>query len=171
MIFLISVLNQKGKNMSVKTLSDLLEIAIQHEVSSQKFYQDSLEKTSDPKVQQFLKSLIEEEQGHERILISIKEMEIYDGSLPIDENSLKNARESHSIDIPELSPDPKLEEIYEIALKRETKAHNIFNQMASTVDNDELIELFENLAEEELNHHKNIDKKYLAQTGQMGREA
>ncbi len=156
--------------MSIKTLGDLLEIAIQHEVSSQKFYQDSLEKTGDLKVQNFLKSLIEEEKGHERILLNLRQMEIYDDSVPVDENLVNDAQHSHDIEIPELSPEPALEEIYEIALKRETKAYNIFKQMAAAVKNDELKELFENLADEELNHHKNIDNKYHAQTGQMGYE-
>lgn len=157
--------------MSIKTLGDLLEIAIQHEISSQNFYRDSLKKTNDPKVQNFLKALIEEEEGHERILLNIKDMEIYDDAVPVDGNMLKDAEKSHDIDIPELSMDPKLEEIYEIALKRETKAYNIFKQMAATVKNDELRELFENLADEEMTHHKNIDNKYHAQTGQMGFEA
>ena len=156
--------------MSIKTLGDLLNIAIQHEVSSQKFYQDSLERTGDLKVQNFLKSLIEEEKGHERILLNIRQMEIYDDSVPVDENLINEAQHSHDIEIPELSVEPALEEIYEIALKRETKAYNIFKQMAATVKNDELRELFENLADEELNHHKNIDNKYHAQTGQMGYE-
>ena len=157
--------------MSIKTLGDLLEIAIQHEISSQNFYRDSLKKTRDTAVQNILKQLIEEEEGHERILLNIKEMEIYDASVPVDENLLKDAEQSHDIQIPELSNEPKLEEIYEIALKRETKAYNIFKQMAATVSNDELRELFKNLADEELNHHKNIDTKYHAQTGQMGYEA
>ncbi|MCK5343280.1 MAG: ferritin family protein [Candidatus Heimdallarchaeota archaeon] len=156
--------------MSVKTLGDLLEIAIQHEVSSQKFYQDSLEKTSDLKVQNFLKSLIEEEKGHERILLNIRQMEIYDDSVTVDENLVNDALHSQDIEIPDLSMEPALEEIYEIALKRETKAYNIFKQMAATVKNDELRDLFENLADEELNHHKNINNKYHAQTGQMGYE-
>jgi rubrerythrin len=156
--------------MSIKTLGDLLEIAIQHEVSSQKFYQDSLEKTDDLKVQNFLKSLIEEEKGHERILLNIRQMEIYDDSVPVDENLVNDALHSHDIEIPDLSMEPALEEIYEIALKRETKAYNIFKQMAVTVKNDELRDLFENLADEELNHHKNINNKYHAQTGQMGYE-
>ena len=157
--------------MSVKTVNDLLEIAIQHEISSQNFYRDALGKTSDKKVRHFLESLIEEEEGHERMLINIKAMDIYDGSVAIDEDSLRLAGESHSIDIPELSSDPKLEEIYEIALKRETRAYNIFCQLTAAVTDDELKTLFSSLADEEMNHHKNIDQKYNAQTGQMGHEA
>lgn len=156
--------------MTPTTLNDLLEIAIRHEISSQNFYRESYEKTSDPKVRHFLKTLIEEEEGHERMLKNIKEMEIYDGSLAIDPAVMSKADSSHDVDIPDLSGEPTMEEIYEIALKRETKAYNIFKQMAETVRNDELKELFSNLAAEEQIHHKDIDEKYHAQTGQMGNE-
>lgn len=157
--------------MSVKTVNDLLEIAIQHEISSQNFYQEALGKTSDPKVRHFLESLIEEEKGHERVLISIRAMEIYDGSVMIEDEMLRIAGESHTVKIPELSSEPGLDEIYEIALKRETRAYNIFKQLTEAVSDDELKTLFTNLADEEKGHHKNIDRAYHTQTGQMGYEA
>ena len=65
--------------MTIRTLHDLLEIAIEHEISSQKFYRDALGSTNDPKVRHFLGRLIAEEEGHEKILRSITEMRIYDG--------------------------------------------------------------------------------------------
>jgi len=156
--------------MSLKTLNDLFEIAIEHEISSQKFYQDALESTQDPKVQHFLRTLIAEEKGHEKMLKSIAEMEIYDGTVPVSHDVLEHARQSHDIDIPELSADPSLDEIYEIALKRETKAYNLFIQMSMTTVNPELKTLFGNLAEEEQTHHKNIDTAYQINTGEMGYE-
>ncbi len=156
--------------MSVKTLNDLLEIAIEHEISSQKFYQDALDTTRDPKVRHFLRTLISEEEGHERVLKSISEMKIYEGTVPVNEKALEHARRSHDLDIPDLSDDPSLDEIYDIALKRETRAYNIFTQMAMTTDNPELKSLFTNLAEEEQTHHKNIDKEYHLNLGEMGYE-
>jgi rubrerythrin len=156
--------------MAIKVLDDLLQIAIQHEISSQKFYQDSIGKTSDRKVQNFLKSLVEEEKSHEKILVSIREMEIYKGSIPVDEKMIIAAQQSHNLPIPELGAEPSLEEIYEIALRRETRAHLLFQQLARVTENEDLKELFINLAEEERNHHKNIEQGYRAQTGQFGPE-
>ena len=156
--------------MTIKILDDLLQMAIQHEISSQKFYQDSISKTSDRKVQNFLKSLVEEEKSHEKILVSIREMEMYRGSIPVNEKMIIAAQQSHNLPIPELGSEPALEDIYEIALRRETKAHQLFQQLARVTENEDLKELFINLAEEELNHHKSIEKGYRAQTGQFGPE-
>jgi len=156
--------------MTIKILDDLLQMAIQHEFSSQKFYQDSISKTSDRKVQNFLKSLVEEEKSHEKILVSIREMEMYRGSIPVNEKMIIAAQQSHNLPIPELGSEPALEDIYEIALRRETKAHQLFQQLARVTENEDLKELFINLAEEELNHHKSIEKGYRAQTGQFGPE-
>jgi rubrerythrin len=156
--------------MTGRTLDDLLQMAIEHEISSQKFYQDSIAKTSDRKVQNFLRSLVEEEKSHEKILTSIREMEIYRGSIPVDEKMMIAAQQSHNLPIPELGPEPTLSEIYTIALHRETKAQNLFQQLVRVTENEDLKELFINLAQEELNHHKSIEKEYKAQTGQFGPE-
>jgi rubrerythrin len=157
--------------MSVRTLGDLLESAIQGEISSQKFYRDSLDKTSDQDVKNFLNALIKEEEGHERILLSIKEMEIYDASIAVPESLLESTKQAHDIEIPELSAKADLAEIFEIALKRETKAHNTFKQMMESVADEELRGLFEKLAADEETHYKKIDIKYHALTGRMGYEA
>jgi rubrerythrin len=93
------------------------------------------------------------------MLRGITEMEIYDGTVPVSEEALAHAKKSHDLEIPDLSGDPSLDEIYDIALKRETKAYNIFMQMAMTTGNPELKTLFNNLAEEDQTH-----------TGEMGYE-
>jgi rubrerythrin len=160
----------KGDLMSVRTLNDLLEIAIGHEISSQKFYRDALKNTDDPEVQYFLKKLIEEEVGHEKLLRSIVEMKIYDGGVKVDSKAAEAAGHSHDTDIQELTAEPSLDEVYEIALKRETMAINLFTRMAKTTDEPELRTLFTRLAEEEQMHHKNIDRKYQINRGEMGFE-
>ena len=156
--------------MQFKTLNDLLEKAIEGEVSSQGFYQASAEKASDPKIRDFLNSLVEAEKGHERMLLNIKEMEIYDGSTTVAENLLENAQKSHEIEITEIGDSATMEQICDIALKRENMAHNLYIQMAETTPDDELKELFHNLAKDELGHYKSIEKVFQAHKGEMGYE-
>ncbi len=156
--------------MAVQTLNDLLNRAIEHEVSSQEFYRESIRKTKDQQIIHFLNSLVEEEESHERLLRSVQEMEIYNGATPVDEAALRSVQGSHEIEIPELSENPTMEEILEIALKRETRAFRIFQQLTEASHEPELKELFTNLAQEEMNHHKNIEKDFAARTGQMGLE-
>jgi rubrerythrin len=154
----------------MKTLDDFLQIAIDEEISSQKFYHDSIGRTGDRRVQNFLRALAEAERIHEKILTDLRDMEMYRGSLPVDEKMMIAARQSHNLPIPELGPEPTLSEIYSIALRREDRAQNLYRQLARVTENEELKELFINLAREELNHHTSIQKEYKAQTGQFGPE-
>ena len=80
-----------------KTLNDLLDTAIQDEIAAQKFYLEMREKTNNAKLKDFLNTLANEERGHERLLKGVKEMELYDGSLPVDDNSLKQIEGAHQI--------------------------------------------------------------------------
>lgn len=151
------------------TLDDLLDIAIEHEVSSQQLYASMMEKAPDAETKAFLKQLVDEEKTHEDLLLTMKEMEIYDGSIEIEDDSLiKGVKVSHNT---ENVPTPEtMQQVLELSLTRETKARNLFLTLAQNCKNDELKLMFDNLAEEELNHHHNIEKKYAMQTGTMGFE-
>lgn len=153
-----------------KTLNDLLEIAIENEISSQKLYSDAYNLVSDEKAKVFLNELVEEEKGHQTMLESIKEMELYDGSIPIEDPSiLESGKSSHEIKH-DFSESSKIEDILEIALKREFRAKTIFEKMADITTNDELRTMFNKLAEEEQIHHQNITKKFRLRQGEMGYE-
>ncbi len=156
--------------MMISKLDDFLKLAIQLEISSQKFYQDAINKTSDREIQNFLRSLVDEEKSHEKILSSIREMGIYRVSTPVDQKTAMAIQQSNDLPFPELGARPTLTEIYRSALQRETRAQQLFQHLARVTENEDLKELFINLAEEELNHHRRIEKEYRAQTGQFGPE-
>jgi rubrerythrin len=151
------------------TIDDLLDIAIQFEISSQNLYASMMEKATDDETRVFLKNLVDEEKGHEDLLTTMKDMEIYDGSIPVEDDSLiKGVGESHTV---ENTPAPEsIQKVLELALMRETRAHNMFVTLSKACKNDELKLMFEKLAAEEMNHHHNIEKKYAMQKGEMGFE-
>ena len=74
-----------------KTLNDLLDFAINAEIAAQKLYADASEIVADTKGKLFLNGLVDEEKGHQTMLESIKEMELFDGDLIVDEESLFEA--------------------------------------------------------------------------------
>jgi rubrerythrin len=156
--------------MAANSLNDLMDIAIDAERKAQKLYLDAREKTADDQIRHFLYTMAEQEKNHERVLKSVKEMEIYDGSILVEVAALVDTKEAHTVGEEENIPEMPLEEIFEIALKREKKAFTLYDQMALSSNNDDLKKLFLNLADEERIHFKNIEKKYLANTGQMGYE-
>jgi len=116
------------------TLNDLLDVAIRDEINAQKFYTIMSEKAEDPKLKKFFISLAKEENGHELILKDMKYMEIFDGSVEIDDESLEKLEGAHIIDDADPIDNMTIERGLEIAMKRENKAVQVYRQMAETTD-------------------------------------
>jgi rubrerythrin len=153
-----------------KTLNDLLDTAIQDEIGAQKFYLGAMDKTKNARLKEFFKSLAEEENGHERILTGVKEMGIYDGDLPVDEEMVQKIEGAHVIPDEEPLEEMSLERVMEVAMKKETKASQIYAEMEKTNTQEELKKLFLSLSSDENRHARIIDEHYRIHTGQMGRE-
>jgi len=153
-----------------RTLSDLLDVAIQDEINAQKFYHVLGNKTKNPKLKDFFNSLAIEEEGHERILKGVKQMELYDGSLPVDEESLERIEGAHTVKINASIEDLTIEEAMDIALKREHKAAQVYGQLASSTPREEIMKLFTSIAADERRHFNTIERQYKMHTGQMGLE-
>lgn len=156
--------------MQVTTLNDLFDIAIQEEINAQKFYLHAHEKTDDVTIRNFLHAIFREEQNHEKILRNIRELDLYDGSLPVNAEMLEAAQMAHRIVMPDSLNNLSLEDLFEIALKKEAQAYTMYEHIAQVAVDEEIKSLFENMANEEHNHHKKINQFYLAKTGQMGYE-
>ena len=153
-----------------RTLNDLLDVAIQDEINAQKFYQVLGNKTNNPKLKDFFKSLAIEEEGHERILKGVKEMQLYDGSAPVDEEEIKKIEGAHVIKMEASIEDLTIDKAMEIALKREHKAAQVYGQMAESTAQEEIMKLFTSIAADEKRHFNMIEQHYKMHTGQMGRE-
>lgn len=154
-----------------KTLNDMLDVAIHDEINAQKFYKIMGEKTNNPKLKEFFNALASEEMGHERILKGVKEMELYEGSTEIDEESIRKIEGAHVIDDTTPVEEMSIEVAMEIAMKREHKASQVYGQMAETTSQEEIMKLFTSIAADERRHFNTIEEQYKIHTGQMGWEA
>ncbi len=151
------------------TLDDLLDVAIEHEISSQRLYERALERAADGPARAFLRGLIAEEQGHERTLRELKAMEIYDGTVPVEnEGLLAGPATSHGAS--EVPEGADFEAILDFALAREHRARMLFESAARAARHPELRALFEGLAGEEAQHHRDIEARFRRQQGSMGDE-
>lgn len=154
-----------------KTLDDLLDVAIHHEQLSQAMYRSAQQAVTDPEARRFLGVLVEEEEGHERMLKQLKQMEVYEGSVPLDDPTiLEPGRDSHGAPEKPLGPNASIDEIIDLALSREFRARQLFLRLAETTRSAELKQLFENLAKEEEAHHRDIERRFRATQGLMGDE-
>lgn len=152
------------------TLDDLLEVAIEHEVSTQQLYRDALAVVRDEQARRFLGELVAEEELHEKTLREMRDEGLYDGETPVvDEALFAGSRMSHSAR-GELTPESSVAQVLELALAREHRAQLIFQLLARTAREPELSQLFDRLATEEQFHHQEIERRFLRLTGQMGDE-
>ena len=97
-------------------------------------------------------------------------MELYDGSLPVNAEMLETAQKSHQVEIPDSLKGLSLEDMFEIAMKKEAQAYTMYDHIAQTSAHEDIKTLFISIADEERNHHQRIQQHYVAKTGQMGYE-
>ncbi len=153
------------------TINDLLTTAINHEVSSQKLYAELQAVVGDPAAVAFLGELVEEEKHHEELLLNVRDLELYDGSIAVSDAIVAQEVEaSHGTAPVAVTADSSIEDVLELALRREHRAQQLFLRLAATDVHPELKELFEKLAVEEMQHHHQIQKKFAMHTGTMGYE-
>ena len=153
------------------TLKDLLNIAIQAEVNAQKLYARGKEIARDTETKNFLNRLYKEEIQHEKMLYNIRETGLYDVNVEIkDESLFPKTLSAHGGENISYEENWDIRKILDVALKREFTAQKRYEAAAESVENAELKELFRNLAKEEENHHRTVDKQYRLLTGLMGDE-
>jgi rubrerythrin len=151
-----------------RTLNDLLDVAILDEINAQKFYHVMSDKTNNPKLIDFFSALANEEEGHERILMGVKEMELFDGATEVDEETLKKIEGAHIIKDQTPVEEMTMKTAMEIAMKRENKAAHVYSEMAVSSPKEEIMKLFTSIAADEKRHFNTIGEHYRRLTGQMG---
>ncbi len=155
----------------MNTLKDLLNVAIKQEQNSQKLYQKGLAVARDDETRKFFEKLVAEEVQHENMLFNIRETELYDLDVPIDDPQLlEMAQSSHGSDDLYLPDDLSIEDILEMAMKRENTARLRYEKAAALAREKEVRELLENLAREEENHRLRVEKYFKMHRGLFGEE-
>ncbi|NOX87582.1 MAG: ferritin family protein [Calditrichaeota bacterium] len=155
----------------MNTLKDLLNVAIKQEQNSQKLYQRGVDTATDEETRKFFKKLLDEEKEHEKMLFNIRETELYDLDIVInDPELLEIARTSHGSDDLYLPDDLTIEDVLEMAMKRENVARLRYEKAAKLAKNEEVIELLTNLAKEEENHRLKVEKYFKMHKGLFGDE-
>ena len=154
----------------MNTLGDFLDLAIEQEVNAQKLYKHGASVAKDEQSKQFLNRLEKEEIEHEKLLYNIKATEMFDLSTLIeDEGVFEVALTSHGVR-PELDENLNIEQVWEVALKREYLAQRRYLKAAEAIKDKELVELLNNLAKDEEQHHKVVDKQFRMHTGSIREE-
>ena len=152
------------------TLKDFLNLAINQEINAQKLYKHGATVAKDEKSKQFLNRLEKEEIEHEKTLFNIRETGIFDLDITIEDKSIFDVALTSHGEHPELDENLTIEQVWEVALKREYMAQQRYLKAAKAVKDEELIELLNNLARDEEQHHKVVDQQFKMHTGSMREE-
>ena len=138
-----------------ETFDDILDFAIVQERAAQKFYGKLSTEAEDPGMAMFYRTLVQEERGHEEKLQKLRSTET---EFPAPD--LSDLEKSGYLKALPLHSGMSLKEVYEYALKKERSAKMLYSVLAGNMQEKELADLFEKLADEEAGHAEFFRKEY-----------
>jgi rubrerythrin len=156
--------SQKGdcrRNAMPDQLTKILKGAVHVEEESFKLYTIAQEKAKLASSKSFLKELAETELEHKRKLIEVINDKMQVQSIGSQRGELQDLGiVDYMKDITRLSEDPDYQEILTYAAQREKRTHDYYLLLAKKFQRTRVGDLFQKLAEEELEHKIKIEKEY-----------
>ena len=134
-----------------KNLEKIINFAIEQEEKAVSFYNELQRLTKFSEKKSLLKDLENMEKSHIEILKNLKDESI--GNIEVKE--IQNLHISDYLVPTELSKNMDYQDIIVIAIKKEEKAYNLYNDLAKKTEDKNAKKLFLKLASEEAKH-KNI---------------
>lgn len=138
-----------------ESVDDILDFAIGREIDAIRLYIDLAKKVEKPEMQKVLKGFAMEEQEHKikledakAIGFVLKEEEV--GSLGI----------ADDIDGGEVRPDMSYADILVFAMKKENASYQLYTDLAKMAQDEEIKDMFLQLAQEEAEHKLRFEMEY-----------
>jgi rubrerythrin len=144
--------------MAHKTLTEIMDMAIQFETDASEFYSTAADIAKDPSAKTMLKEFAAIELKHKHKLESFDLSDVAH-----EHHTVPQTHDLHVSDYlmdKEVTPDSTSQDIMVHAMKREQKAYEFYARMLKVVASEEVRSLFEELAAEELEHKAKIETEY-----------
>jgi len=143
-------------DMDQESFKKTTDFAIQKEEEAAAFYEFAGRKTENSASKKMFEELKTEEEKHKKLLEGLNI-----GHVPL--LRIKTIPDlkigNYLVDI-ELTPDANYQQILVIAIKREEKAQKLYHDLAAECDDDELMKLFQFLAQQESKHKLRLETEY-----------
>ncbi len=139
-----------------ETSDEILDFAISREQDSVNLYLRLSEMTQNPEMKNVFLTFSNEEKAHKKRLENIKSS----GQFKFTPQQVKNLKiGDYLVDI---EPHEKMtyQEVLIVAMKKEKTAFHLYNDLASSVEDQLLSSLFESLAQEEAKHKLRFEIAY-----------
>ncbi len=143
--------------MKFQTFDQVVDYAIDREISARLFYLHLAHVSTDPDLCQLLESFADQELQHQKKLARVKQghFKMLDGDMPVLDLGIAD----RAPDV-EPYPDMSLSEGLVLAMNKEKQAYRMYLQLAEKVDNSELKAIFMGLANEEANHKVRVEIEF-----------
>ena len=154
---------QKGNRellKSKRSIGEILDVAMEFERTARDFYADLVGKVS-KQLRYLAEELSEEEQRHYDLLKELRERPGLEDQIgQMVEVPASDGRFSDAVHLPKLGDEPDDQAVLQFAMGREQKAIEQYSALAEVTDPGPIRELFEFLANEELQHKAELEKIY-----------
>lgn len=137
------------------SVEEVLDFAIAREEEAHEFYTDLVQKMEDPEMRKVFEDFAKEELRHMAKLVAVKQGEF--GIKPEFVRSLRIA--DYVVDV-EPKADMSYTDAFDLAMKKEKAAYRLYLDLAVASRNEELNDMFLNLAQEEAKHKLWLENQY-----------
>ena len=143
--------------MNFHNFDEVLDFAILQEQAAQQFYTAMSGRVHDPAVAEFYRILVAEEREHENRLQALK-----GNPSTLRPPDLEDLAESGYLKAIPIPPDITFKEAVKLAIQKEKSAHQLYSVLADMIDQENLEQLFRDLACQEIEHMKYFQKEFEA---------
>lgn len=137
------------------TINGALDFAINQEIKSYSFYLELADFVEQPEMARVLTDLASEELRHKVKLEAVKA-----GQIALDEEKISNLGIAESVN--DIEPDAKMDylEMLVVGMKKEEQARRLYTKLASIALNQQIRNMFTQLANEEAGHKLRFEIEY-----------
>ena len=144
--------------MTVNSGTELIDFALKEERESRNFYRLYAKAAERRGFQALLISIIEMERSHEKKLLEMKELHTLEQTFSAD--LLNSLNIETPADETAFSPEMEYRDFLTLSINREEAAEQLYRQLSSTVQDQELQHFFVVLAAEERKHKDWLQQRY-----------
>ncbi|MGQ9630499.1 MAG: ferritin-like domain-containing protein [bacterium] len=142
--------------MESSKFREIIDFAIERETEAFKFYREAGKRADRTSAKTMFRELASEEQKHEKLLRDVKGK----GMDSYEIKSIPDLKIGDYLSDLTYNPGMGYQEILIMAIKREERSHNLYNDMLRDCSDADLRKLLEFLAQEEAKHKLRLETEY-----------
>ncbi|NLT73641.1 MAG: ferritin family protein [Chloroflexi bacterium] len=142
------------------TLEQVIQLGIQREIEARELYLSVLARVDEQVVQDVLRELAAQEEGHRRSLQLLLDEGALERRLAASRRPVEDLHLTDYLEETPLDEHADVQQVLIVAGKREATSHALYSVFAKVAADAEVMNLFEYLAAQELEHKQRIERLY-----------